>query len=99
VGIKKMLIGAIYTLLNGQGQLGSEIEILMKMFHENGTVDDAQYDRLMNEIKAGAVKTQTEKQSPQVESEKTNDIKLKIDEGSRNGEEPNLFQVRGKWAF
>jgi len=78
---KKILIGVIYTLLNGQAQAGSELETLIKILHENGTVDDAQYGRLMDEIKAGAVKTQTEKKLPQVQSEKTNDVKLKIDQG------------------
>ncbi len=52
--IKKLaLVGAICATMTPQVQAESELLLLIEMLHKNGTVDDAQYERLMDEINAG----------------------------------------------
>ena len=63
----KLLLGAMFAAFVTQAQAGSEIETLIKMLHANGTVDDAQYGRLMDEIHAGTEKAAIEKKQMQAQ--------------------------------
>jgi phosphate-selective porin OprO/OprP len=78
---KNVLFGAIVSVLSGQVQAGSEIETLIKMLHKNGTVDDAQYGRLMDEINAGSKKIESNEKEPLAQLNKTSDVKLIVDKG------------------
>ncbi len=52
--IKKLaLVGAICATMTPQALAESELLLLIEMLHKNGTVDDAQYQRLLDEINAG----------------------------------------------
>jgi len=61
--IKKLvLVGAICATISPQVLAESELLLLIEMLHNNGTVDDAQYQRLLDEINAGkALDTKKEK--------------------------------------
>ncbi len=48
---KTALAGVICAVIVPQVQAGSELQTLIEMLHKNGTVDDAQYGRLLDEIK------------------------------------------------
>jgi len=78
---RKLLLGIICVLLGNQAQAGSEIELLIKMLHANGTVDDAQYGRLMAELKAGSEQAETEKKQIQAKLDKASNVEIKVDKG------------------
>jgi len=78
---KKALFATACTILAGQVQAGSEIETLINMLHENGTVDDAQYGRLMDEIRAGSEKTAENKIQVQEKTEKPDKVNITVDKG------------------
>ena len=78
---KKALFGVICAIFTGQAQAGSEIETLINMLHENGTVDDAQYGRLMDEIRAGSEKTAEKKKQVQEKTEILGNVKITVDKG------------------
>jgi len=76
INIKKtVLAGAICTVFTPQVQAGSELRTLIKMLHENGTVDDAQYGRLLDEINIES------KQIPIEKKEKDSTVKVVVDKG------------------
>ncbi len=50
---KTTLAGAICTIFTHQVQAEPELLLLIEMLHKNGTVDDAQCVRLMDEINTG----------------------------------------------
>lgn len=63
---------------------GSEIETLIKMLHENGTVSDEQYGRLLAELEQTQQQSQQEKQAINhklAEATKPSDVDVKIKEG------------------
>lgn len=77
--------------MSSQVSMGSELETLINMLHENGTVSDEQYGRLMEEIKAGSEKAVTEKKEVQAQLDKATDVEFKLDKGgiqakTRDGE-------------
>jgi len=78
---RKLLLGTICALLGSQAQAGSEIATLIKMLHANGTVDDAQYGRLMAELKAGSEQAETEKKQIQAKLDKASNVEIKVDKG------------------
>ncbi len=85
------------SLFGGQCYAGSEIETLIKMLHANGTVDDAQYGRLMDEIRAGSAKGTGKNKQMQAETirpeqlDSISNVAVKVDKGgikvaSKDGE-------------
>lgn len=69
------------AIFSGQALAGSEIEILIKMLHDNGTVDDAQYERLMVELRKGKEPAVAENELLQKTTDKAADIEMKINKG------------------
>ena len=63
---------------SGQVLAGSEVETLIKMLHAKGIVDEAQYGRLMDEIRGNAEKTLVENEKARVEKEKMLVVKEKM---------------------
>jgi len=105
---KKLLLGFICMIMGGQSHAGSELETLIKMLHENGTVDDAQYGRLMDEIRVGTKQAALEKKQTQAQLDKANKVEVKVDKGgikfaSSDGEfEAKIggrLQVDSAWYF
>ncbi|MCF6203583.1 MAG: hypothetical protein L3J59_07930 [Methylococcaceae bacterium] len=86
---KKALLGVICALFTGQVRADSEIEILINMLHDNGTVDDAQYGRLMDEIKAGSDKTAESKMQAQEKTAKPSNVNITVDKGGLKLETDN----------
>ncbi|MCK5831155.1 MAG: hypothetical protein KAH20_12735 [Methylococcales bacterium] len=78
---KKILLGALVGILSGQTQAGSEIETLIRMLHDNGTVDDAQFERLMDEVRGGAKKIESNAKGMNAQKDKSTDVKLIINKG------------------
>jgi len=85
INIKKtVLAGAICTIFTPQVQAGSELQTLIKMLHENGTVDDAQYGRLLDEVNANSKQMSIDKagkESSQGQTKKDSTVKVKVDKG------------------
>lgn len=76
-----ILAGIVCIFFSCQAYAGSEIETLIKMLHANGTVDDAQYGRLMDEIRVNSEKTATEKKELQAQLDKATNVEVKVDKG------------------
>lgn len=81
---KRILLGSICTIMAGQAQAGSEVETLIKMLHANGTVDDAQFGRLMNEIRVGSEIVTAKKKQRLEQLDKATNVTLKVDKGGIN---------------
>lgn len=65
-------------------QAGSEIETLINMLHENGTVSDEQYDRLMAELKQNQQAQQQQQHRIETQLAEVNqpdDVEVKINGG------------------
>ena len=76
--IKKIaLASAVCAVFSSQAIAGSEVETLIRMLHANGTVDDAQFQRLMVEINGN---TDNAKEQPK-EKVVSNDVAIKLDKG------------------
>ncbi len=56
---------AICSMFSSQAHAGSELLLLIDMLHKNGTVDDAQHQRLMDEIKANYPADAPKNKAPQ----------------------------------
>jgi phosphate-selective porin OprO/OprP len=79
------MLGSIVTL--SPVHAGSEIESLIKMLHENGTVSDEQYQRLVAELEQNQLQVQQEKQqlAEQIaETQSPNDVQVSIKGGGLN---------------
>lgn len=82
IKINKIIVAGILSLtFSAQCHAGSELEILINILHKNGTVDDAQYARLMEEIRMGTEKSEAEKKAVQAQLDKASDIEIKVDKG------------------
>lgn len=97
--LKNIALGGMFwVFFSTQLQAGSELETLIKMLHANGTVSEAQYGRLMDEIRAGSEKATLEKESYAQEKkeiqtmlDETRKVEFQIDKGgiqlkSRDGD-------------
>ena len=79
---KTILAGMICLVFSTpSAYAGSELLILINMLHDNGTVDDAQYARLMDEINAKPKDTVTAEEAKPIQQVKKPAIELKIDQG------------------
>ena len=108
-----VLTATICLIFSGQALAGSEVETLIKMLHAKGIVDEAQYGRLMDEIRGSAEKTRADQEKARVEKEKmqtqldeATDIDFIVDKGgiqikSSDGEFSakigGRVQVDGAW--
>ncbi len=88
------LLGVTCTALASQIQASSELEILINMLHENGTVSDAQYGRLMAEIKAGSEQAGLEKKQLQAQVDNANNVEIKIDRGIKIKTRDGAFEAK-----
>ncbi|MCK5829921.1 MAG: hypothetical protein KAH20_06420 [Methylococcales bacterium] len=77
---KTAIIGLICVSLSPQAQAESELLMLIKMLHKNGTVDDAQYGRLLDEINTKKTIHNQEKVPTSQNDEKT-PVELVVDKG------------------
>ncbi len=82
VNLKRIAIaGAVCAFFAGQAQAGSELLTLIDMLHAKGIVDDAQYGRLMAEMKVGTEKAAGEKKEMQAQIDKATNVEVKIKGG------------------
>ena len=81
---KIVLASCLSSLMTTTVYAGSEIATLIKMLHENGTVSDEQYGRLLAELQQAQQQSQQEKQvinNKLAEATNPSDIDVKIKEG------------------
>lgn len=81
---KTLIAGAIFSSFIGSAYAGSEIETLINMLHENGMVNDAQFDRLQAELKQNQSAASQEKQAVQeqlAEATKPSDVEVQVKGG------------------
>ncbi|MDB2704998.1 porin [Pseudomonadota bacterium] len=55
--VKTLIAAAVLSTITMSAHAGSEIETLINMLHENGMVTDAQYGRLVDELKQNTIQT------------------------------------------
>jgi phosphate-selective porin OprO/OprP len=84
--IKKLvLVGAMCATITPQVQAESELLLLIEMLHNNGTVDDAQYQRLLDEINADKApnikKENIAVQNTKKPNEKQPPVEITVDKG------------------
>lgn len=76
---------------------GSEIESLINMLHENGTVSDAQYGRLMAELKQNQAKQASQQQEVDkklAEATKPSDVEVSVNGGINVKTRDNKFSTK-----
>jgi phosphate-selective porin OprO/OprP len=105
--ITRYALAAFFGMfISVQAQASSELELLINMLHENGTVSDAQYGRLMAEVKVSSEKRIEEKKQLQAQLDKATNVEVIVDKGgihakSREGEFTakigGRVQVDGAW--
>ncbi len=96
---KTLLTGIICAVFTPQVQAGSELRTLIKMLHENGTVDDAQYKRLLDEINANSKKASIEKEVAQEQFEKEPTVKVTADKGgiqAKSSDDEFVVKIGGR---
>jgi len=91
---KVTLVGVACATLTSQVQAGSELKTLINMLHENGTVSDAQYGRLMAEIRAGSKQTTAEKKQVQEQFDKANNVEISLDRGIQMKTSDGAFEAK-----
>lgn len=83
--LPRFFVAALTTLmLLSPAHAGSEIELLINMLHENGTVSDEQYHRLMAELSQNQVQERQEKQiiAEQIAANKSaTNVEVSVDGG------------------
>lgn len=100
--MKKIVIACtVYVTLTfvSQAQAGSEVETLINMLHENGTVDDAQYERLMEEIRQGIEKKPNENKQDLIQADEGSQVELTVDKGGlqlKSHDEEFLMRIGGR---
>lgn len=81
---KSVIAAAILSAMVSTANAGSEIETLINMLHENGMVSDAQYGRLVDELKQNNIQTaekETKVQQQLAEATSPSDIEVKVKGG------------------
>ena len=72
---------ACSAFLISTAQAGSELLTLINMLHDNGTVDDAQYERLMDEINGEPKQAPQDKEVAQASSDEKSAIEFTVNKG------------------
>jgi len=78
---KFALTAAICAGLSTQAQAGPELEMLLQLLHENGTISDDQYKRVLTEAKASEVKTVAEKEVIATKLDKATNVEVNVGKG------------------
>lgn len=81
---KTLIAAAMFSSFIGSAYAGSEIETLINMLHENGIVDDAQFNRLQTELKQNQSDVSVEKEEVQkqlAEVNKPSDVEVQVKGG------------------
>lgn len=86
--------GVACVVLASQTQAVSELETLINILHENGTVSDVQYGRLMAEIEAGSKQTVAEKKQLQAQLDGENNVEIKIHRGIQIKTRDGAFKAK-----
>lgn len=76
---KTLIAGVIFSSFIGATHAGSEIETLISMLHENGMVNDAQFERLQAELKQNQANASQKKQLAEVT--KSSDVEVQVKGG------------------
>jgi phosphate-selective porin OprO/OprP len=82
--VKKLIATVVLSAITMSAYAGSEIETLINMLHENGMVTDAQYGRLVDELKQNKIQTvkkEAKVQQQLVEATKPSDVEVEVKGG------------------
>jgi len=89
---KKLALAAtIFASVSSPAQAGSELMTLLTLLHENGTITDAQYQRVLAEAQASEQKATAQTAKIQAKLDKATNVEVSVDKGglavkSRDGD-------------
>ncbi len=92
-----MLLASLGLATAMPSYAGSEIESLINMLHENGTVSDAQYERLMAELEQNQTQAAEEKAEVEeklAEATKPSDVEISTNGGLKVKSRDGKFETR-----
>ncbi len=75
------IVGLVLLIVSVSSVAGSELLTLIKMLHQNGTVDDAQYERLLAEIEVNSLIKQKQQDELSEKLAEVNQVKVEVDQG------------------
>lgn len=96
---KNLLAGAVLACSSTMASAASELRMLVDMLHENGTVNDAQYQRLLQELENGAKKeaAKTLAAAPDVEIDLKKGLTVRTTDGEFEAKVGGRLQADAAW--